>query len=217
MKAIAILSGGLDSTTSLYKAIANGYELLEAISFDYGQKHKLELTKAAKTCEKLGIKHKIVDVTCLTSLLDSALTRDDIEVPEGHYAEDNMKATVVPNRNMIMTAIAAGRAMTLKADTLILGVHQGDHTIYPDCRIEFIQAMAAALALADWHSVTIYAPFLATDKTGIVKEGLALNVPFEDTLTCYKGGEVACGKCGSCTERKESFEKNNAIDPIQYA
>ncbi len=216
MKAVAILSGGLDSTTSLYTALAEGHEVVEAISFNYGQKHVRELDKAADTCRRLGITHQIIDISNLMGLLRSALTNKDIEVPEGHYAEENMKATVVPNRNMIMISIAAGRAISLDAEILVLGVHQGDHTIYPDCRPEFIAAMDQALDIGNWETISLYTPFLDSDKTAVVKAGLELNVPFMDTWTCYKGLEKACGKCGSCVERREAFELNGAKDPLEY-
>ena len=216
MKAVAILSGGLDSTTSLYKAIADGYEIVEALSFDYGQKHVKELKSAYETCRNLHIPHKVINLKSVTHLLKSALTTSDIEVPEGHYAEENMKATVVPNRNMIMISIAAGRALSLEVDALILGVHQGDHAIYPDCRPEFITAMENVLQLCDWKTVKLYAPFLQSNKTDIVKAGIELKVPFENTWTCYKGLDKACGKCGSCVERLEAFELNKSKDPIVY-
>jgi len=216
-KAIAVLSGGLDSTTAMHLAMHNNdAEIIGAISFFYGQKHSIELERAKATCKELGIDHKIVDLFCLSDILDSALTSKDQEVPKGHYEEENMKQTVVPNRNMIMTSIAAGYAMSKKADYVILGVHQGDHAIYPDCRPEFIEALDKVIQIADWHKVEILAPVLKCDKTDIVNAAISIGVNFLNTWTCYdpQDGEKPCGTCGSCTERSEAFLKNGMKDPL---
>lgn len=215
MKSIIILSGGLDSTTLLYKLLSEGKEVF-AISFDYGQRHKKELLMANATCEKLGVSHKIVDLTCITDLISNSALTSDIDVPEGHYADENMKKTVVPNRNMIMASIAIGYAVNIGADEVALGVHAGDHAIYPDCRPEFIQSLRDISAIANYEAVKIYAPFLFLSKGDIVKEGLFLNVDYSLTWTCYKGEELPCGKCGSCTERLEAFAVNNSVDPLKY-
>ena len=216
--AIAILSGGIDSTVALYNAIEDGYHIECAISFDYGQKNFKKIECAKETCRKLGISHRIIDLTSLAPYLKSALTSEDQEVPEGHYQEESMKQTVVPNRNMIFASIAAGIAISLNAETIILGVHQGDHAIYPDCRPRFIKRMNKALAIADWSfPVKIHAPLLKMSKIDIVELGYYhLNVDFSNTWNCYKGGEFACGKCGSCQERREAFAENSVIDPISY-
>jgi len=212
-KVVAILSGGMDSTVTAYKT-KQVHKLVGAISFDYGQKHVKELDCAKETAKKLGVPHKIIDLKILSPLLQSALTKKNITVPKGHYEDENMKQTVVPNRNMIMASISAGWAITLKADAISLGVHQGDHTVYPDCRIEFIEALKGVLNLCDYRKIDVYTPFLSTDKIGIVKEGFMLGVPFEDTWTCYVGGKKPCGQCGSCVERSMAFMKNNLIDPL---
>lgn len=215
MKAIVILSGGMDSTTLLYDVINQGYDT-KALSFNYGQKHKLELDKARQTTSKLNIPHKIVSLDSLSELAPSALTRSDWNVPEGHFAAPIMKETIVPNRNMVLLALAGAYAIGEKANVLFYGAHAGDHDIYPDCRPEFVKAIQEALGLADWHKLRLEAPYLNINKGDIVKKGLDLNVDYGLTWTCYKGVEPACGKCGSCTERLDAFASNNIEDVIKY-
>jgi 7-cyano-7-deazaguanine synthase len=214
-KAVVIISGGMDSTTLLYDVIAQGYETY-ALSFDYNQKHKKELDCAKATCEKLQVPHKTVDLNVLNQVAPSALTRDDWEVPEGHYEDENMKQTVVPNRNMVLISLAASYAMGLKADKIFYGAHSGDHDIYPDCRKIFVDAMKVAVGLADWHPVELEAPYIDIDKGDIAIKGKELGVDYSLTWTCYKGKDKACGKCGSCTERLEAFEKAGIKDPVEY-
>lgn len=213
MKTVLVLSGGLDSTTLLYQLISEGKEV-EAISFNYGQRHKKELQFAEQTCDKLGIKHHIVEMQFMKELLSNSALTGDIEVPEGHYESENMKLTVVPNRNMIMASIAIGYAVNIDADEVALGVHAGDHAIYPDCRPEFIDALDNIAQIANFKAISIYAPFLNIDKADIVKIGKELNVDYSLSWTCYKGKEKPCGKCGSCQERAYAFEKNNIKDPL---
>lgn len=216
MKSVIILSGGMDSTTLLYKLLSEQKEV-HALSFNYGQRHSRELDAAKATCEKLGVEHKIIDITSIADLIsNSSLTSKEIEVPEGHYADDNMKKTVVPNRNSIMANIAIGYAVNIGAQEVALGVHAGDHTIYPDCRPEFIDALRALAKISNWESVEIYTPYLHGDKTSIIAEGILLGVDYSLTWTCYKGGEKACGVCGSCQERLEAFEANGIEDPVPY-
>lgn len=214
--AVAIFSGGLDSTTMLYSMLANGWEIPAAVSFYYGQKHVKELLYAAKTCEKLGIKHIIInlEVAGLTAALAEAdpsrtlLSASDAEVPDGHYTSETMKATVVPNRNMIMLSIAGGIAVANNAACVATGVHQGDHFIYPDCRPEFIQAAGHALFLGNvgfGNMHGIVTPFLLGDKTNIAAEALQLHVPIHESWSCYKGDENHCGRCGTCVERLEAI------------
>ncbi len=213
-KAVVILSGGMDSTTLLYKVLADGYKV-EALSFNYGQRHKKELRYASKTCKKLGVPHRIVDVSVINNLVQgSALTSKDISVPEGHYAQENMKLTVVPNRNMIMLALATGYAVSKDCNHVFFGAHAGDHAIYPDCRQEFVSALSAVTEIANYVPVTIHAPFLNLDKGDIAILGKELNVDYSLTWTCYKGKEKPCGKCGACVERKEAFDKAKTQDPI---
>lgn len=213
---IVIHSGGLDSTVLLYRLKAMGHEV-KALSVNYGQRHVLELRAASKICECLGIEHKFADLRGIQHLLSgSSQTSNDIEVPQGHYAAENMKLTVVPNRNMIMLSIAIGWAVSTKADIVAYAAHAGDHTIYPDCRPEFAQAMAHAAALCDWHEVELERPFICNTKAEIVTYGAALGVPFELTYSCYRGHPVHCGKCGTCVERIEAFQLAGVPDPTQY-
>lgn len=217
-KAVVVLSGGMDSTTALYQAKADGYEVY-AISFNYGQRHKKELIKAREICELNGIEHHVVMLDSITKLIsNSSLTNPDIEVPEGHYAEETMKATVVPNRNMIMASIALGYAVNIKAEKLYLGVHAGDHFIYPDCRPEFVNALdlAGLFGNEGFARVKIHAPFVEIGKHDIVTIGNKLEVPYEMTWSCYKGDLLHCGKCGTCVERKEAFDLAKVEDPTQY-
>lgn len=214
-KAVIILSGGMDSTTLLYEMKSHNFDV-RALSFDYNQKHKRELELAKATCAKLDVPHKILNLGILNEIAPSALTRDDWQVPEGNYADENMKQTVVPNRNMVMLSLAGAYAIGEKAKYLCYGAHAGDHTIYPDCRPAFVDAIRKTLRLADWNSVELHAPYLMLDKGDIVKRGLKLGVDYKLTLTCYKGLEKACGKCGSCTERLEAFQKAGVEDPIEY-
>ena len=214
-QAIVILSGGLDSSTLLYDVINQGYNV-KALSFDYGQKHRRELDCASATCKKLGIEHKILNLSVLNEVAPSALTRSDWKVPVGHYASENMKQTVVPNRNMVMLSIAAAYAMSNKATKLFYGAHSGDHAIYPDCREEFVEAMKNVIRIADWNPVELKAPYSNIDKGDIVKKGIELKVDYSLTRTCYNSGEKACGKCGSCTERLEAFAKAGITDPVPY-
>lgn len=218
-KAVVILSGGMDSTTLLYDVLTqHASEEVTALSFNYGQNHAKELECAKATCEKLGVEHKIVDVSFLGKelLFGSSLTTGAENIPEGHYAAENMKSTAVPNRNMILISLAAGFAISLGAEHLYYGAHSGDHDIYPDCRPEFVEAMQNVLSLAGWNPIHLHAPYLNMDKGDIAIRGKELNVDYSLTWTCYKGGEKACGKCGSCTERLEAFEKAGIEDPIEY-
>lgn len=212
-KSVIILSGGMDSTTLLYKLISEG-KSVEAISFDYGQRHKLELEKAKETCEALGIGHKIIDLSFIKQLISNSALTGDIDVPKGHYEDENMKLTVVPNRNMIMASIAIGYAVNIGAGEVALGVHAGDHAIYPDCRPEFIEALSTIAKIANYKPVNIYTPFLFNTKGEIASVGKELNVDYSKTLTCYEGSEVPCGKCGSCTERIEAFAHAGIEDPL---
>lgn len=218
MKAIMILSGGLDSTTLLYHLMNDpGIEAVKALGVNYGQRHRKELVKASIVCKDLGVEYQIANLPSVRQLLaGSSQTSEDVPVPEGHYAEENMKQTVVPNRNMIMLSLALGWAISLKYDVVAYGAHAGDHAIYPDCRPEFIAALGKAALLADWHQVGIIHPFMTWSKADIVRRGGQLGVPFEKTWTCYQGGEIACGRCGTCVERLEAFDIAGNIDPLPY-
>ncbi len=214
MKILFILSGGLDSTTALYEAMKS-HEVVEAVTFDYGQRHKKEIEMARKTCAVLNLLHRVIDISNLNEYLQgSSLTTDSIATPQGHYTAENMKSTIVPNRNAIFINIAAGYAISKNIHALGLGVHAGDHFIYPDCRPDFIHSQEKTLSLANDCEFKIYTPFLNVDKIEIVKRAHELSVPFENTWTCYDGKEKPCGKCGSCVERIEAFAKNGIIDPL---
>jgi len=214
---IVIFSGGLDSTVLLHKLKNEGHEVL-ALSIDYGQRHRYELTQAARICARLGIEHRTADLSALKPLLSgSSQTSDDQPVPHGHYAEESMKLTVVPNRNMLMMAVAGAWAISRKAHGIGYAAHAGDHAIYPDCREEFVQALDTALGLADWHPVYILRPFMNMTKADIVREGHRLGAPLEMTYSCYEGvPEIHCGKCGTCVERREAFEIAQVKDFTNY-
>lgn len=215
MKIIVILSGGLDSTTMLYRLIADSHSV-KAISFLYGQKHFKELEMAKKTCEKLGIEHNIIDITSITKFISNSSLTSEQPVPQGHYEDENMKKTVVPSRNSIMAMIANGYAVNIDYDAIALGVHAGDHAIYPDCRPEFIDALRELLKVNNFKSIYVWAPFLKMNKTSILTQGIKLGVDYSLTWTCYEGKKEACGKCGSCQERLEAFKENNIKDPLEY-
>ena len=216
MKAVVLFSGGLDSTVLVYHLLNKGADL-KLLSIDYGQRHEKELKSSSEIAESLGLEHEILRLPMLNNLLGgSALTDPSISLPEGHYAEDSMKATVVPNRNMILLSLAAGHAISLQFDTVAYAAHAGDHTIYPDCRPEFATAMDQALKLCDWNTVSLYRPFVQLSKHDLVRKGKELGVPFEKTWSCYAGNGKHCGKCGTCVERKEAFELVGLLDPTEY-
>lgn len=216
-KLVVIYSGGMDSFTVLNKAINDGYEVY-ALSFDYGQKHNKELIFAKGVCESLKVSHKTLDIKSISTLFtSSSLVSADLDLPDGHYEEENMVSTVVPNRNMILISLAIGYAVDIGAEGVWYGAHSGDHLIYPDCRPEFVEVMDQASKVANFEPIYVHAPYLKTDKIGILKDGIKMNLDYSKTWTCYKGLEKACGTCGSCVERLEAFEKNNCIDPIQYS
>ena len=215
-KTVAVISGGMDSITMLHDLNAQGHQL-KAISFNYGQRHSKELLLASENAKLLGITHKIVDMLFMKELVSNSSLTGDIDVPEGHYADENMKLTVVPNRNMIMASLAIGYAVNEDFNGIAMGIHSGDHAIYPDCRPEFHSALRTASLIANYEPVEVYAPYLYADKTEIIKQGLKVGVDYAKTWTCYKGGNVACGVCGSCQERLEAFKNNNMEDPLDYA
>ncbi|MDR2513463.1 MAG: 7-cyano-7-deazaguanine synthase QueC [Puniceicoccales bacterium] len=214
MKTVVVLSGGLDSTVLLASLLAEGRECL-ALSFDYGQRHVREIDSARAVCAFYGVHHQVADLKMLTPLWGSnSLTDTSVQVPNGHYTEEQMKVTVVPGRNLVFLSIAAAWAMGNKCDSLAYGAHGGDHTIYPDCRPEFATALGNTLALADWHRVSLEHPFASLDKTAIVRIGKKLGAPFHLTWSCYKGGERHCGLCATCVERREAFANAGVPDPL---
>jgi 7-cyano-7-deazaguanine synthase len=217
MKVIVVCSGGLDSVSLAHKMAAE-HELLGLVSFDYGQRHKKELHFAAACAQRLGVEHHIIDMTDIgRNLTGSALT-DNLAVPDGHYAEETMRITVVPNRNAIMLAIAFGVAVSNKADAVATAVHGGDHFIYPDCRPGFIEAFQVMQnqATEGYASVKLLAPYVHEPKSFIVTDGAKYQTPFCETWSCYKGGECHCGRCGTCVERREAFHLAGVADPTDY-
>lgn len=216
MKTVLIYSGGLDSTALMYKLKSEGHQVV-ALGINYGQRHKKELAAAAHLAHDIGVPFRIADLSGITHLLaGSSQTSPDIEVPEGHYAEESMKKTVVPNRNMIMLAVGIGHAVSIKAQAVAYGAHAGDHAIYPDCREEFASAMATAALLCDWAQIKMLRPFIDMTKTQIATLAHQLGVPIARTWSCYKGGDLHCGKCGTCTERIEALAGSGFGDPTAY-
>lgn len=219
MKAIAIVSGGLDSVTLAHTLKAEGYDL-HLLSFNYGQRHAKELEYAKRCAEVLGARWSLVDLSSVAPLLTGSALTDAIPVPDGHYAAENMRVTVVPNRNAVMLAIAYAAAVSEQADAVAFAVHGGDHFIYPDCRPEFAQAFDSMQRLAvQGHArpgLRLLAPFLHMTKADIVRQGAALGVDYVATWSCYKGGAVHCGTCGTCVERKEAFELAGVVDSTIY-
>ncbi len=217
--AVAIVSGGMDSVTLAHLLNEEGYDL-HLLSVDYGQRHKKELAYAERCAKRLGASFDVVDISGVGRLLSGSALTDDIEVPHGHYAEETMAVTVVPNRNAIMLSIAYGVAVARGAQVVATAVHAGDHYVYPDCRPEFIEAFDAMQKKAvegfGDPALHLYTPFAHKTKAQIVEVGAALGVPYEDTWSCYEGGEVHDGLCGTCTERKEAFELAGVPDPTVY-
>lgn len=215
-KVVVIYSGGMDSYTVLHKAIEEGKDVYP-LTFNYGQRHSKEIEYAAAVCEKLNVPHKIVDISAINQLMaGSSLTSNDIEIPEGHYEEESMKSTVVPNRNMVLLSLAIAYAVSLDARAVYYGAHSGDHAIYPDCRPEFVEKMNDVSQIANYEPVDIVSPYIDVDKIGILTDGLRMGLDYGETWTCYNGREKACGKCGSCEERLEAFAKNGVTDPLSY-
>jgi 7-cyano-7-deazaguanine synthase len=211
MKAVLVYSGGLDSTTLLYEYKDS---IALAVSFDYGSKHnKRELEYAALNCKRLGIRHLVIPLEFMGKYFRSDLLIGGGDIPEGSYADENMKSTVVPFRNGIMLSIAAGLAESYELDAIMLANHSGDHAIYPDCRPEFIEGMAAAVEAGTYNGVKVVSPYCNMTKRDIALRGRELGVDFSLTYSCYKGGEKHCGKCGTCVERKEALE---GFDPTEY-
>ncbi|GAA0834973.1 MULTISPECIES: 7-cyano-7-deazaguanine synthase QueC [Marinomonas] len=214
-KAVVVYSGGMDSFTVLNTAIKQGLDVY-ALSFNYGQKHSKELIVAAEVCKQLNIPHKVVDITAINSLMAGSSLTGDSEIPEGDYESESMKSTVVPNRNMVLLSMAIAYAVSLEAGKVYYGAHSGDHHIYPDCRPEFVDAMNAVSKIANYQSVEIVTPFLNNSKGEILKAGLAMNLDYGKTWTCYNGREKSCGKCGACNERLEAFAEQGQTDPLAY-
>ncbi|MFL5652776.1 MAG: 7-cyano-7-deazaguanine synthase QueC [Ktedonobacteraceae bacterium] len=218
-KAIAVVSGGVDSVTLAYLLQAQGHEL-HLLSFDYGQRHKKELFFAELCARRLNAAFDVLDLTTITRFLKGSALTDAVPVPEGHYAAPNMAITVVPNRNAIMLSVAYAVAVAERANLVAAGMHAGDHFIYPDCRPAFIDAFHAMERLAvegfGEANLRLEAPFVHLEKYQIVTMGAALGVPYSDTWSCYKGNEQHCGRCGTCVERKHAFRDAMVADSTSY-
>jgi 7-cyano-7-deazaguanine synthase len=226
---VTLLSGGLDSSVLLFHLLEKNPDAnVHALSFDYGQRHRIELEAASvivnAACRQYGVhtlEYDLIDLTSVGRLLSgSSLVDREVEVPEGHYESETMKATVVPNRNMMMLAIGASIAVSDNAHLLTYAAHAGDHAIYPDCRPQFTDALLRAIAYGNEGFLNpdfkMESPFIAWSKADIVARGFELGVPFEKTWTCYKGRRPACGRCSTCVERLEAFDHVSLTDPLVY-
>lgn len=217
MKVCVLLSGGMDSVTALYDALRQ-QQVVAALSFDYGAKHNArELACARVHAARTGVPHQVVALDFIKDLFKSDLLLSGGAIPDGHYAEATMQQTVVPFRNGIMLAIAAGYAESIGAEGLVIAAHAGDHAIYPDCREPFMRAMAAAMGEGTYAHIQLLRPFIAADKAGIARRGAELGIDYAETWSCYKGGRVHCGVCGTCVERREAFVLADLPDPTAYA
>lgn len=211
---VIIVSGGMDSITLLYD---HKDEIALGISFDYGSNHNArEIPFAKMHCERLGIKHITINLDFMHQYFKSSLLDGAEAIPEGHYADDNMKSTVVPFRNGIMLSIAIGIAESNNLDQVFIANHGGDRTIYPDCRPEFINAIDAAATAGTYNNVKVVAPYTKITKSDIARIGKKLGIDYTETWSCYKGGEVHCGKCGTCVERKEALAEAGIEDKTIY-
>ncbi len=218
MKTTLVCSGGLDSV-SLAHVLADKGALSRLVSFDYGQRHTKELNFAAACAARLDVSHHVIDLRSVGATLTGSALTDDLDVPDGHYEEETMKVTVVPNRNAIMLTIAYGIAAAQGDDAVATAVHGGDHFIYPDCRPGFTDAFDTMqrAALDGYADVALHVPFVHRSKADIVAEGARVNTPFDQTWSCYKGGDLQCGRCGTCVERREAFDLAGVPDPTLYA
>jgi 7-cyano-7-deazaguanine synthase len=217
MKVVVLCSGGMDSVTALYSARGE-HEVAAALSFDYGSKHNArEIPCAAWHAHRLGVRHEVVELPFVNRLFASDLLQSGGEIPEGHYQDETMRRTVVPFRNGVMLAIAAGFAESAGAGGLVIAAHTGDHVIYPDCREDFMAAMGDAMRLGTYAGIRLLRPFIDWNKGRIAAAGVRLGVDFARTWSCYKGGELHCGRCGTCVERREAFAQAGVPDPTRYA
>ena len=211
---VIILSGGMDSVTLLYDKVK---DIALAVTFDYGSNHnKREIEFAKYHCEQLNIEHIIIPLEFIHKYFKSSLLEGADAIPDGHYADDNMKSTVVPFRNGIMLSIACGIAESRGLKRVMIANHAGDHSIYPDCRATFIDSMSEAMSYGTYEHVKVYAPYTSITKTQIAMIGKTLGLDYSMTWSCYKGGEIHCGKCGTCVERKEALHDAGIEDNTIY-
>ena len=211
---VIILSGGMDSVTLLYD---QQERIALAVSFDYGSNHNAkEIPFARLHCERLGIRHIVIPLGFMTTYFKSSLLDGAEAIPEGHYADENMKSTVVPFRNGIMLSIAVGIAESNELKYVMMANHGGDHTIYPDCRPEFVKAFDEAAKAGTYVNVGLLSPFTNWTKGDIARRGKELGIDYSETWSCYKGGDKHCGKCGTCVERKEALAEAGTEEPTIY-
>lgn len=217
MSSLVLLSGGMDSTTALAVTViaAEADDVVEALFIDYGQRHIRERESSIAVAAHYGVRWSELDLRTFGASVASALTSPELGVPHGHYTAESMAQTVVPNRNATMLSAAAGIASSRGLHHVVTAVHAGDHAVYADCRPEFITALSAATLLG--CEVDIVAPFVHTSKTDIAREGAALFAPYDLTWSCYEGGDIHCGRCGTCVERAEAFHDARVDDPTAYA
>jgi len=218
-KAVVIISGGMDSSVLLATVKKdNPAGSIKALTIDYGQRHSREIACAQWQCRAQNVPHMILDVASVFRQLGGSVLTEPLRmVPHGHYSEENMKKTVVPNRNMVLLSLAIAVAVKEKAQFVAYGAHAGDHAIYPDCRPEFAEKMNEVAKIANWQSVELLRPFIGMTKADIVKRGALLGVDFIHTWSCYEGEHEACGKCGTCVERLEAFDIAGCYDPLLYS
>ncbi|MCR5395082.1 MAG: 7-cyano-7-deazaguanine synthase QueC [Bacteroidales bacterium] len=211
---LIVVSGGMDSITMLHEYAD---QIAMAVTFDYGSNHaKREIPFAQLHCQRLGIRHLIIPLSFMHDYFKSSLLEGDAAIPEGHYAAENMKSTVVPFRNGIMLAIACGIAESNGLKRVMIANHGGDHTIYPDCRPEFIQAMSSAMSNGTYEHIEICAPYTNISKSDIARHGKTMQLNYAETWSCYRGGTKHCGKCGTCVERREALREAGIDDPTEY-
>lgn len=215
-KVVVLLSGGMDSTVLLHYHLKRGDEV-RALAFNYGQRHRKEINFAREMALSLDVPFEVAEMAQIGNLLPgSSQTDESVPVPEGKYDEVSMKATVVPNRNMIMLSVAIGHAIAYKFDDVSYAAHGGDHAIYPDCRPEFADAIGVIAGLCDWRHISMKRPFINIAKYDIASKGHKFGVDFTKTWSCYQGDELHCGKCGTCIERREAFHLADLSDPTSY-
>jgi 7-cyano-7-deazaguanine synthase len=216
MNVVVLCSGGMDSVTALHWARAH-HTVTAAVTFHYGAKHNdCEIPFAAEHAHALGVRHEVIALPFIDQLFASDLLQSGGEIPEGHYADETMKKTVVPFRNAILLSIACGFAESVGASGLVIAAHGGDHAIYPDCREDFMRAMGDAMRLGTYAQVQLLRPFIALTKGQIAAESARLGVDLGRTWSCYKGGARHCGRCGTCVERREAFAEAGLPDPTVY-
>lgn len=212
--AVIVLSGGVDSTTMLYEYRER---IAVAVTYDYGSKHNAkEIPFAQLHCQRLGIEHVVIPLDFMQQYFQSSLLQGGEEIPEGHYAAENMKSTVVPFRNAIMLSVAVGLAESRGLQSVFIANHAGDHAIYPDCRPEFVEAMGRATEAGTYDGIRVLAPYTNITKTDIARRGKELGIDYTETWSCYKGGQKHCGKCGTCTERREALAEAGIEDHTEY-